>query len=195
MVMTAPLISAAEKTHGHEWSIRYKIIKGICEGLHYLHQKSIQHLDLKPANVLLGAHMEPKITDFGTSRCSVGTQLTVVTSSAMGTFGYMPPEFIGERRQRSFKTDIYSLGVIMIRLLMGNNEDIPENWHELLTVDCQQKKRCIEIAKNCYDNDPHKRPTISDIRSKLTETETTNQNVPRVIITEPRNDPTSTLYK
>lgn len=68
-------------------------------------------------------------------------------------------------------------------------------WHESLTIDSQQKERCIEIARICSDEDPSKRPTISDIISMLTEAETTNQNVSPVIITEPRNDPTSTLYK
>ena len=46
----------------------YKIIKGICEGLQYLHNRGIVHMDLKPANVLLDDFMVPKITDFGTSR-------------------------------------------------------------------------------------------------------------------------------
>lgn len=78
-------IHFADKTHVHEWSVRYQIIKGICNGLHYLHQKGIHHLDLKPANVLLGAHMEPKITDFGLSRCSNKEQATMVTKGFFGT--------------------------------------------------------------------------------------------------------------
>jgi serine/threonine protein kinase len=48
---------------------RYEIIKGICEGLHYLHAIHILHLDLKPANILLDDNMVPKIADFGLSRC------------------------------------------------------------------------------------------------------------------------------
>lgn len=48
------------------------MIKGICEGLRYLHEENdrapIIHLNLKPANVLLDADMEPRITDFGLSR-------------------------------------------------------------------------------------------------------------------------------
>lgn len=48
---------------------RYQIIKGICGGLHYLHESRIFHLDLKPENVLLDNNMVPKITDFSLSRC------------------------------------------------------------------------------------------------------------------------------
>ncbi|GJN04854.1 hypothetical protein PR202_ga22430 [Eleusine coracana subsp. coracana] len=116
-----------EKIHGYEWSMCYKIIKGISEGLHSLHQKRINHLDLKPANVLLGAGMEPKITDFGLSKCNDGTQSTIVTKNLKGTFGYMPPELITEGKISS-KSDIFSLGIIMRRLLMGSdNENNTEN--------------------------------------------------------------------
>ncbi|KAF8700219.1 hypothetical protein HU200_034597 [Digitaria exilis] len=114
-----------EKPPGHEWSIRYKIIKGICQGLHYLHRKGIKHLDLKPGNVLLGAEMEPKITDFGLSRIDV-TQSTIVISNAMGTLGYIAPEML-KHNKISFKSDIYSLGIIMKRLLMGSHGYITEN--------------------------------------------------------------------
>jgi len=75
-----------EKTQGHEWSVCYEIIKGICHGLCYIHDKRIFHLDLKPANVLLGANMEPKISDFGLSRV-FNDVATVVTENIVGTLG------------------------------------------------------------------------------------------------------------
>lgn len=58
-----------DELRGLEWHTRYRIIKGICEGLRYLHKdKSIIHRDLKPANILLDDLMVPKITDFGISK-------------------------------------------------------------------------------------------------------------------------------
>ena len=63
----------------------YEIIKGICHGLCYIHDKRIFHLDLKPANVLLGANMEPKISDFGLSRVLNENVATVVTKNIAGT--------------------------------------------------------------------------------------------------------------
>ncbi|KAK3119087.1 hypothetical protein QOZ80_9BG0713560 [Eleusine coracana subsp. coracana] len=183
-----------EKTHGYEWDTRYQIIKGICRGLHYLHEERIYHLDLKPANVLLGARMEPKITDFGLSRCIDTQQSTIFTINFFGTLGYLAPEFI-DQRQISFKSDIFSLGIILIRMLSGNTEDITDNWHESVDVlQCPQVQVCIEVAQSCIDRDPRRRPTISEIIRRLDETETIVQNIPSVI-SEPVNDPESSLYQ
>ena len=62
--------SSADEVRGLEWSTRYQIIKGICEGLQYLHNKvGIIHMDLKPANIMVDTDdMVPKITDFGLAR-------------------------------------------------------------------------------------------------------------------------------
>lgn len=64
-----------------QWRHRYQIIRGICQGLHHLHQKNILHLDLKPANILLDDNWEPKITDFGISRCFDQIQSQVITKN------------------------------------------------------------------------------------------------------------------
>ena len=56
---------------GLEWHARYKIIKGTCEGLKYLHEEfkePLYHLDLKPDNILLDENMVPKLADFGSAK-------------------------------------------------------------------------------------------------------------------------------
>ena len=70
---------------GLEWRVRYQIIKGICDALHYLHEKRIVHADLKPANILLDDNMLPKIADFGLSRCFDEDQSKTITSKLIGS--------------------------------------------------------------------------------------------------------------
>jgi len=80
-------IITAEESCGHEWDMRYNIIKGTCEGLKYLHKdrgESLLHLDLKPANILLDENMVPKIADFGLSKI-FSDQLPRTTQSPLGT--------------------------------------------------------------------------------------------------------------
>jgi serine/threonine protein kinase len=61
------------------------MIRGICQGLHYLHDQHINHLDLKPENIMLDAQMEPKITDFGLSRLLDQGQSKIITENIIGT--------------------------------------------------------------------------------------------------------------
>jgi serine/threonine protein kinase len=65
------LFTTADELNGLDWHTRFKIIKGTCEGLNYIHEEleaPIYHLDLKPDNILLAKDMVPKIADFGLSR-------------------------------------------------------------------------------------------------------------------------------
>ena len=68
------------------WDRRYKIIEGIARGLLYLHEDSrhrIIHRDLKASNILLDEDMNPKISDFGTTRLLDQTQVN--TKKIIGT--------------------------------------------------------------------------------------------------------------
>jgi serine/threonine protein kinase len=68
-----------------QWGTCYEIIKGISEGIRYLHENNIIHLDLKPANIMLDDNMIPKITDFGLSRCFDENQSRHITKNVAGT--------------------------------------------------------------------------------------------------------------
>jgi len=185
----------SEEQHGLDWRTRYKIIRGICEGLDYLHgglQEPIFHMDLKPANILLGKDMVPKIADFGLARLFGGTH-TYTTKNLIGTLNYMPPEYL-QRRQISNKYDVFSLGIIIIVTMTGPMgfskfaemsspqqfiELVHENWKQRIGAtskyaeqDCQQVKRCLEIALKCVEAEREKRPTIRDIVLELKATET-----------------------
>ncbi|OEL34748.1 G-type lectin S-receptor-like serine/threonine-protein kinase [Dichanthelium oligosanthes] len=110
--------------HGLDWHTRYKIIKGTCEGLAYLHRQlepRIYHLDLKPANILLEVNMVPRISDFGLSRCFGEEQARNMSSSTrtLGYMGYMAPEYVNGNII-SYKSDIYSFGVLIMSIVTGS---------------------------------------------------------------------------
>uniref|UniRef100_A0ACD5Y8R0 Uncharacterized protein n=1 Tax=Avena sativa TaxID=4498 RepID=A0ACD5Y8R0_AVESA len=114
-----------DELRGLEWGTRYRIIKGICAGLHYLHtEKHILHMDLKPANILLDNQMVPKITDFGLSRPMEISQ--TMTTHYFSSPGYGAPENLFGRGSMSVKSDMYSLGAIIIEMVTGQ-KGIPAN--------------------------------------------------------------------
>jgi serine/threonine protein kinase len=84
LIMSRKSISTDESS-GLEWNTRYKIIKGICSGLKYLHERDIIHRDLNPDNILIDATMTPKIADFGLSRLLGEQKSYTVTSNPAGT--------------------------------------------------------------------------------------------------------------
>ncbi|VAH55078.1 unnamed protein product [Triticum turgidum subsp. durum] len=164
-----------------EWTTCYKIIKGICEGLQYLHEKHIIHLDLKPANILLDDNMVPKITDFGLSRCFNENQSRDITKTILGTMGYLAPE-LREGGVIARSDDLYSLGVIIIEVLTGQKgyqatEDVLESWSDRLERSqrdtlSEQIRVCYKIALECRDFNPKKRPASArDILDRLHELE------------------------
>jgi serine/threonine protein kinase len=52
-----------------------QIIEGIAQGVHYIHEQHIVHLDLKPDNILLDSEMNPVITDFELSKVLSDTNI------------------------------------------------------------------------------------------------------------------------
>jgi len=69
-IANCTLFICTDEPCGVPWYICYRIIRGICEGLDYLHkglEHPIYHLDLKPTNIFLDRDMNPRIGGFGLS--------------------------------------------------------------------------------------------------------------------------------
>lgn len=97
------------------------VIRQMALALQEAHDCGIIHRDLKPANIMLNAKGQSVLMDFGLAREVEREDNDLTKDGAMlGTPAYMSPEQIrGRTREIGPPTDIYSLGVVMYRLLTG----------------------------------------------------------------------------
>lgn len=120
------------------WNTRMKIIKGVANGLSFMHNLDVPiiHRDIKASNILLDADFEVHIADFGLARRIEGAHSHVSTQVA-GTMGYMPPEYL-YGTTASVAGDVYSFGVLMLEIVTGRRPSFPfsgEDGREVRLMD------------------------------------------------------------
>ncbi|XP_044429856.1 uncharacterized protein [Triticum aestivum] len=153
-----------DELRGFEWNTRYEIIKGICED----------------------NDMVPKITDFGLSRLDEKSQ--TMSNDRFRSLGYCAPEYAYEGKM-SFKSDMYSLGCIIIELVTGqrevpNKSNVLRRWRHRwkktgkeTPLVSQQVAKCLEIGLQCQEIDPSKRPYMWDMIHITREIEGANGKI------------------
>lgn len=102
----------------HEMSEEDVINLGIdiCSALECLEARRMIHRDIKPANIFISPMGVYELGDFGESKVLSGATSSM---SVRGTYAYMSPE-ISRGESANITSDIYSLGIVMYRLLNGN---------------------------------------------------------------------------
>ncbi|XP_037484666.1 putative receptor-like protein kinase At4g00960 isoform X2 [Triticum dicoccoides] len=179
------------------WAQQHNIILGIAKGILYLHEDSsmrIIHRDLKPNNILVDDGMNPKIADFGLARLLGEGHTHTKTARAVGTLGYMAPEYAIHGRV-SPKIDIFSFGVLVLEIVTGRRNSSSDDRDEVNLIsnvwNCwtkgtisqmidrsldeharSQALRCIHIGLMCVQSDPIDRPYISSVIFMLTRDNT-----------------------
>lgn len=91
-----------------------KLFTQILSALDFAHKKSIMHLDIKPANILVESPLNVKVVDFGISK----TLGALDEGETIGTPIYMSPEQINAEKLDA-KSDIYSIGMTMLTTVIG----------------------------------------------------------------------------
>ncbi|KAG6545191.1 hypothetical protein Mapa_013303 [Marchantia paleacea] len=179
-----------------DWLTRFNIAMGVAQGLAYLHHDCcppIVHRDVKSNNILLDTNMEARVADFGLAKLFESNQSM---SLVAGSYGYIAPEYAYTLKVDE-KSDIYSLGVVLLELLTGRQPvettDFGEsvNIVEWVTRKMASKEGLLEvldpdvgsgcysvqeemimvlrIALLCTSRLPKDRPSMRDVVTMLSE--------------------------
>ncbi|KAE8687577.1 Ubiquinone biosynthesis protein COQ9 [Hibiscus syriacus] len=175
--------------HGRlNWQNRLKIIKGIANGLGYIHTELatnvVPHGNLKSSNVLLTESYDPLLSDYGFH--------TLVNSDRVvqGLLAFRSPECLQIQQHASPNSDVYCLGIVILEIMTGkhpsqylNDDDsgidivqwaessISENHGEELIdpeilssgiASIDQMIKIIRIGVACTKNNPDQRLSLND---------------------------------
>ena len=99
----------------------------MCNGIAYAHRRvdeegnplHLVHCDISPPNVLVSFEGEVKIIDFGVARSAIGIHESE-SVTGFGKLGYMAPEQLLKGRPVDQRADIYSAGVVLYEMLVGD---------------------------------------------------------------------------
>ena len=103
-------LSAAEIT---------QVVDAVGSALAYAHRQGILHRDIKPSNVLINTDGQMYLADFGLARIAAAGESTLSSDSIMGTPQYISPEQARGDKDLDAGTDIYSFGVMMYEMVVG----------------------------------------------------------------------------
>ncbi|MDH3865036.1 MAG: serine/threonine protein kinase, partial [Gammaproteobacteria bacterium] len=121
--------------------------------LAHAHEHRIIHCDIKPENYILFPGNQLKLCDFGFAKISLRT----LKASGSGTIDYIAPEQAMGRPK--FQSDVFSLGLVLYRLLSGKLPEWPFAWplvgHERLTT--KVRPEVVEMLRKAIQLDPANR--------------------------------------
>ncbi|KAG0696882.1 kinase-like domain-containing protein [Suillus ampliporus] len=149
---------------------RLRMLKDVSAGLRYLHSMSVAHGDITGANILIDEGGHARLIDFGLStifRPLPGQSHLAASSIRPGAIRYAAPELVladdvddvRELRQQLHldKTDIYSVGCVMLQVLSGR---LP--WSEI-TSERLESRIPIMLFNGRTPRRPDGHPTIIDL--------------------------------
>ena len=117
---------------------KIKVILKILKAIKIIHSKNIIHCDLKPENIIITTNYDVKIIDFEISKLIDEKENF---NNNYGSLKYASPEQI-KKEHLDIQTDIYSIGIIISELLIGNT-----GFENLNSKEVYKKKLCDVITE------------------------------------------------
>ena len=159
---------------------RLKIFRQVCSAVQYAHQNLVVHRDLKPGNILVMADGTPKLLDFGIAKL-LDPELFFQTLDPVGTvLRAMTPEYASPEQVRgepiTTASDVYSLGVILYRLLTG---------HPPYQLDTRDP---LTMARGISEIEPEKPSTVIDRVEEVRGSDGESRRVTPEQISDARNE-------
>ncbi|KAJ9550888.1 hypothetical protein OSB04_014933 [Centaurea solstitialis] len=174
------------------WRTRLRIMIGVARGLSYLHSSNVILCRVKPDEILLDQGFNAKLGDFEVARYGPEIEDTEVSTRVAGTLGYLDPKY-AIRGYLSEKSDVYSLGVVLLETLTSRqpiNRRLPNeqiylvDWAIPILEDKGELKKIIDprlkknypeegvfeyakLALRCLAEEPKDRPSSEEVLSTL----------------------------
>jgi len=113
------------------WEQVIDITKQVASALDAAHEQSMVHRDIKPENILITPKGQVKVADFGLAKITSAASNVTREGMILGTVNYMSPEQ-AKGSECDIRSDLYSLGVVLFRLLTGRVPFKGENLHAII---------------------------------------------------------------
>ena len=126
----------------------------ILEAVAYAHSLNIVHCDITPDNVLIFPDNRLRLADFGIAKVAQRT----IKGSGSGTVGFMAPEQAMGRP--SPKSDVFSVGLIIYRMLAGRRPEWPYEWPPAGYQQLRRRRAhpdLIDFLRRAIEPNPRKR--------------------------------------
>jgi serine/threonine protein kinase len=150
------------------------VIKGVVDGMRYLHDRNIILQDLKPANIGFDESGKVRLFDFGMARYVTECK----DDEVCGTPRYMAPEVMSGEGS-SLKSDVYSFGMVLYEVCSlqrpfghcKSYESLEEAARSTSrpSLDCIPSKAVQALIQECWNPDPAARPSFEGIHRSLIE--------------------------
>jgi len=167
-------------------NVKLSILDEVCLGLRYLHSRNppIVHRDLTPNNILLGGHLEAKITDLGVAKV-MQTDSKMTMTKLPGTPDFMLPEALTKRPVYGPPLDVFSYGGVILNVITQqwpeptDREQLNPNTDQLELVSEVMRRQkylnlftggaaeLVPLVISCLSDNPNKRTSVMQVSIEI----------------------------